>query len=98
MMGRELGARMLLSGKVVERGGRLSVQVELVDAAASKQLWGERLHRPLEDIFEVEEEIARQIAEKLRVRLSGDEKRQLARATRRTATRTSSISKRATTF
>jgi TolB-like protein/Flp pilus assembly protein TadD len=79
VVGRELDARMLLSGKVVERGGRLSVQVELVDAAASKQLWGERLHRPLEDIFEVEEEITRQIAEKLRVRLSGDEKRQLAR-------------------
>jgi eukaryotic-like serine/threonine-protein kinase len=79
VVGRELDARMLLSGKVVERGGRLSVQVELVDAAANKQLWGERLHRPLEDIFEVEEEITRQIAEKLRVRLSGDEKRQLAR-------------------
>jgi hypothetical protein len=75
---RELGARMLLSGKVVERGGRLSVQVELVDATANKQLWGERLHRPLADIFEVEEEITRQIAEKLRLRLSGEEKKQLA--------------------
>lgn len=78
-VGAELGARMLLSGKVVERGGRLSVQVELVDAAANKQLWGERLHRPIADIFEVEEEITRQIVDKLRVRLSGDEKKQLVR-------------------
>jgi eukaryotic-like serine/threonine-protein kinase len=79
LVGRELGARMLLSGKVVERSGRLSVQVELVDAAANKQLWGDRLHRPLADIFEVEEEITRQIVDKLRLRLSGEEKRQLAR-------------------
>ena len=78
-IGRELGARMLLSGKVVERSGRLSVQVELVDAAANKQLWGERLHRPFADIFEVEEEITRQIVDKLRLRLSGDERKQLAR-------------------
>jgi TolB-like protein len=79
VIGRELDARMLLSGKVVERSGRLSVQVELVDATANKQLWGERLHRPLADIFEVEEEITRQIAEKLRLRLSGEEKKHLAR-------------------
>jgi serine/threonine protein kinase len=78
-VGRELGARMLLSGKVVERSSRLSVQVELVDAAANKQLWGDRLHRPLADIFEVEEEITRQIVDKLRLRLSGEEKKQLAR-------------------
>jgi TolB-like protein len=79
VVGAELGARMLLSGKVVERGGRLSVQVELVDAAANQQLWGERLHRPIADIFEVEEEITRQIVDKLRVRLSGDEQKQLVR-------------------
>jgi non-specific serine/threonine protein kinase len=78
-IGRELGARMLLSGKVIERNSRLSVQVELVDAAANKQVWGERLHRPLADIFEVEEEITHRIVDKLRVRLSGDEKKQLAR-------------------
>lgn len=78
-VGRHLGVRMLLSGKVIERGGRLSVQAELVDAVANKQLWGERLHRPLADIFEVEEEIARQIVDKLRLRLSGEEKEHLAR-------------------
>ena len=78
-VGRELGVRMLLSGKVVERGGHLSVQAELVDVAANKQLWGERWHRPLADIFEVEEAISRQIADKLRMRLSGEEKEQLAR-------------------
>jgi TolB-like protein len=79
LVARELGARMLLSGKVVERSGRLAVQVELIDAAANKQLWGERLHRPLADIFEVEEEITGQIVDKLRLRLSGEEKRQLSR-------------------
>jgi serine/threonine protein kinase/tetratricopeptide (TPR) repeat protein len=78
-IGRELRARLLLSGRVVERGGRLSVQVELVDAAADKQIWGERFLRDLSDIFAVEEEISRQIAEKLRVKLAGGEKRGIAR-------------------
>ncbi len=79
VVARELGVRMLLSGKVVTRDGRLIVQAELVDAVANKQLWGERLHRPLTDLFEVEEEITRQITDKLRIRLSGKEKQQLAR-------------------
>jgi TolB-like protein/Flp pilus assembly protein TadD len=76
---RQLDVRMLLSGKVVDRGGRLSVQAELVDAVANRQLWGERVVRSLDDIFEVEEEIARQIADRLRLRLSGEDRKQLGR-------------------
>ena len=77
-LGRELQARLLLTGKVMQRGDRPFVQVDLVDATEQKQLWGERFNRPSSDIFEVEEEIARQILEKLRLKLSGDERRQIA--------------------
>ncbi len=78
-VGRELNARLVLSGRVVERGDRLSVQVELVDAAEDKQIWGERFLRKTTDIFEVEQEIASRIAATLRLQLSGQEKQELAR-------------------
>ena len=77
-LGRELQARLLLTGKVMQRGDRLMVQADLIDATERKQLWGERFNRPSADIFEVEDEIARQIVEKLRLKLSGEEKRQIA--------------------
>ena len=77
-LGRELQARLLVTGKVMQRGDRLMVQADLIDATERKQLWGERFNRPSADIFEVEDEIARQIVEKLRLKLSGDEKRQIA--------------------
>ena len=77
-LGRELKARLLLTGRVMQRGDRLMVQADLIDATELKQLWGDRFNRPSADIFEVEDEIARQIVEKLRLTLSGDEKRQIA--------------------
>ena len=54
------------------------VQADLLDATERKQLWGERFNRPSADIFEVEDEIARQIVEKLRLKLSSDDKREIA--------------------
>jgi eukaryotic-like serine/threonine-protein kinase len=72
-LGRELQARLLLTGKVMQRAERLMVQADLVDATERKQLWGERFNRPSADIFEVEDEIARHIVDELRLKLSGDE-------------------------
>jgi tetratricopeptide (TPR) repeat protein len=66
-------------GRVTLRDDALTVQVDLVDAATGTQMWGDRYQRKLSDIFAVEEEIGRQITEKLRLRLSGEEQRQLAR-------------------
>lgn len=77
-LGRELQARLLLTGKVMQRADRLMVQADLVDAMQRQQLWGERFNRPAADIFEVEDEIARRIVEKLRLKLSGDESWQVA--------------------
>jgi eukaryotic-like serine/threonine-protein kinase len=78
-LGAALGARLLLSGRVMQRGDRLSVQAELVNAPAEQQLWGERFNRTTSDIFEVEDEIARQIADRLRMQLSGEDKTHIAR-------------------
>ncbi|MBI3697620.1 MAG: protein kinase [Acidobacteria bacterium] len=78
-VGRELNARMVLTGRVILRGETLVVGMELVDVAQGSQLWGERYNRKLADIFAVEEEIARKISESLRMRLSGEEKKRLAK-------------------
>ena len=77
-VGRDLGVRAVLMGRVLELGERLVVKVELIDAADGSQLWGERYDRGPADIFEMQEEIAREISEKLRLRLTGEEKRRLA--------------------
>ena len=78
-VGRELNVRVLLTGKVLQRGERLSVQAELVDTVEQKQVWGERFNRTFSDIFEVEEEIARQISDQLRMKLTGEDRRRLGR-------------------
>jgi serine/threonine protein kinase/tetratricopeptide (TPR) repeat protein len=78
-VGRELNVRVVLTGRVIQRGEALVVGAELVDVAAGGQLWGERYHRKFSDIFELEEEIARKISESLRVKLSGEEKSRLSK-------------------
>jgi DNA-binding winged helix-turn-helix (wHTH) protein/TolB-like protein/Flp pilus assembly protein TadD len=78
-IGKELNVSNVLTGKITLRDDSLTVQVELVDAGTGTQLWGERYQRQLSDIFAVEEEIGRQIAEKLRLRLSGEEQLQLTK-------------------
>jgi TolB-like protein/Tfp pilus assembly protein PilF len=81
-VGRDLKVRTVLTGKLIQRGDRLAVQAELVDVANDAQLWGGQFNRKLEDIFEVQQELARQISENLRLRLtSEDEKRLSKRAT-----------------
>ena len=78
-VGQELNVSTVLTGRVVLRDETLAVQVDLVDAATGTQMWGERYQRKLSDIFAVEEEIGRQITEKLRLRLSREEQQQLTR-------------------
>jgi TolB-like protein/DNA-binding winged helix-turn-helix (wHTH) protein/Tfp pilus assembly protein PilF len=78
-VGQELNVGTVLTGRVVLRDDALTVQVDLVDAVSGTQKWGDRYERKFSDIFAVQEEIGRQITEKLRLRLSGEEQRQLAK-------------------
>ncbi len=78
-IGRDLRVRAVLTGRVTERDNTLVVQTELTDIAAQKELWGQQYNRKISDIFAVQEDIAREITEKLRLRLTGDEQRSLTR-------------------
>jgi DNA-binding SARP family transcriptional activator len=78
-VGRELGVRAVLTGRVLQLGDRLVVRAELVDTADGSQLWGEQYDRKPSDVLAVQEEIARKISEKLQLRLTGEEQRLLAK-------------------
>jgi serine/threonine-protein kinase len=78
-VGRDLGVRALVTGRVLQRGDVLIIKVEMVDAEDGSHLWGEQYNRKLSDIFTTEEEISSVISEKLRLRLSGAQKKQLGK-------------------
>jgi TolB-like protein len=69
-IGRELHVETVLTGSVMQRADRLIVQTELVDVANEAQLWGDQYNRRLEDIFDLQEELARRICESLRPQLA----------------------------
>lgn len=68
---RELGVGLALEGSVRKSGNRLRVHVQLVDAATEAHLWGSRYDRPLGDIFQIQDEIAGQIATAIAGHFSG---------------------------
>ena len=78
-VGRELGVRAVLTGGLRLLGGRLVISLELVDVVDGSQMWGERYNRKFDDIFQVQEEISKEVSDKLRLKLTGDEKRLLAK-------------------
>jgi serine/threonine protein kinase/Tfp pilus assembly protein PilF len=78
VLSRELGVRAVLTGRMVHRGDTLTIKVELVDGARQAHLWGGNFSRKLDDIFAVQEEIAQQISEHMRLHLSPQEKKKLA--------------------
>ena len=76
-VGLALNARTILTGRVVQQGDVLNIQAELVDTANEAQLWGERFHQKITDLLTVQEEIAWQISEALRLKLTGAQKKRL---------------------
>jgi adenylate cyclase len=58
---KELGARYVLEGSVRKSGSRLRITSQLIDASTGHHLWSERFDRPLEDVFDLQDEIAQRI-------------------------------------
>ena len=67
----ELGVRAVVTGRVLQQKDTLIVKAELVDVVRQDQLWGDHYNRKIEDLFEVQEAIAREIGSRLQQRLSG---------------------------
>jgi non-specific serine/threonine protein kinase len=77
-VGRELNAAYVLFGSLRRAGNRLRINTQLMDAETDFPLWSERYDRELKDIFEVQDEIARKIAEALRITLTPQEREAIA--------------------
>src|SRR6266446_5122891 len=75
---RQLGVAHILEGSVQKSGDAVRVNVQLIKAANDSHLWGDTFDRKLIDVFFVESEVAKAIAEQLRVRLTGREEQILA--------------------
>lgn len=78
-MGRHLNVQMIVTGTLRQQGDNLSVGVALVDTRTNNQLWGNSYLRKLDGILDLQDEIARQVAAKLRLRLTAEEERRLTR-------------------
>jgi serine/threonine protein kinase/Tfp pilus assembly protein PilF len=77
--GRHLGVRAVLTGRVTQRGDNLLVGAELVKVEDNTTLWGEQYNSKLADALSVQNDIAARISEKLRLRLSNEQKTRLAK-------------------
>ena len=76
---RQLGVAHILEGSVQKSGDAVRVNVQLINAASDAHLWAETFDRKLTDIFAVESEIAKTIAETLQARLTGSEKSSMSK-------------------
>jgi TolB-like protein/Tfp pilus assembly protein PilF/predicted Ser/Thr protein kinase len=77
--GNDLQVHAVVSGRLLQHGNTLIVQAELMDVATGAQLWGGQYNRKKDDVFVLQEDLSREISEKLRLRLTGDEKLQLTK-------------------
>jgi TolB-like protein/Tfp pilus assembly protein PilF len=78
-VGRELGVRAVLKGRVTQRGDNLAISAELIDAIDSSHIWGQQYSRKAADIFALQQKIAKEITKALRLRLTGQGEQRLAK-------------------
>lgn len=73
----ELGVRYVLEGSVRKAGNRVRVTAQLIDAITGGHIWADRFDRDLTDIFEVQDELTREIVDALKLKLTVDDKDRL---------------------
>ncbi|HJW92252.1 MAG TPA: protein kinase, partial [Thermoanaerobaculia bacterium] len=74
----ELGVTSIVTGHVQRHGPNLIINIELVSTRDGSQIWGNRFRTPFSDIFDVQEQIASEISDQLRLQLTSQEKKRLA--------------------
>ena len=78
-VGQQLGAAYVLEGSIRRAGNRVRITAQLVEASTRHSVWAERYDRQLEDVFAIQEEIARSIAQALRITLTPQEEKTISR-------------------
>jgi TolB-like protein/Tfp pilus assembly protein PilF len=78
-IGNDLHVQAVLSGRLLQQENVLIIQAELIDVKTGMQLWGGQFNRSVGDVLVLQDDLSREIAEKLRPKLTGEEKQRLAR-------------------
>ncbi|MEX2271847.1 MAG: protein kinase [Vicinamibacterales bacterium] len=76
---RELNVQYVLEGSVRKAGDRLRISAQLIDAASDTHMWSEKYNGTMEDVFDIQERVARAIVDALRVKLTPEESREIAK-------------------
>jgi serine/threonine protein kinase len=76
-IGHDLKVRVVLTGSLSQHGNDVRLQTELVNVSNGSEIWGQQYNRNVSDIAALEQEIARDISDKLRIRLSGEDRKRL---------------------
>ena len=71
-LGRDLGVRAVVTGRVTVRGDQLVIHAELMNVETGAQIWGDQYNRPQADLLAVQDDIATEILSKIRPRVSGE--------------------------
>ena len=74
-VGKELGVRAVLTGRLSQQGDNLLISAELVNVSDGAQLWGEQYNRRKSDLAVLQQDISREITDRLRFKLSGEQQR-----------------------
>lgn len=72
-IGRSVGAKVILVGRIWQRGSKLRLHVDLLDTTNGEELWGEQYDRDLTELFAIHDDIAREVSARLRVKLTGED-------------------------
>jgi len=78
-VGSDLGVDAVVTGRVTQLADTLVIQVDLVDVSSGAQIWGERFNRKLTDVVTMQEEISREISEKLHLRMTDEERSRVSK-------------------
>ncbi|MFN2457832.1 MAG: adenylate/guanylate cyclase domain-containing protein, partial [Chitinophagaceae bacterium] len=78
-IGKELAVQAILNGRVAQRGDNISLHLELVDVSTGNQIWGEQYNRKATDIVILQSDIASDVSNKLKARLSGEEQKKVTK-------------------
>lgn len=78
-VGKELNVQAILNGRVVQRGDRLTLSLELIDALTENVIWSDKYDRKQTDLVALQSEVARDVSSKLKTKLSGTDERKLVK-------------------
>jgi tetratricopeptide (TPR) repeat protein len=78
-VGHDLSVQAVLTGMLIQQGDNLTIRTDLVKVSDGTELWGEQYNRKLADALAIREDISKEISERLRLRLSGEQQKQMAK-------------------